>query len=209
MWGAQASRRWTWHTPNWQHHCQIDYIQVQKRYKCGINRAKTGTFTLLWRLRESRERKKQQMWPKDVERPWHRKINPTNNRLKVCPISTLGHCQQLQPSDEWHSFRGPWNKPSEFQTMGQNRHTGHVQYQGKEIYRYLSMIGLMDRGRKVLSSGETYSFWSVKNNRLINVQRMLMLQSRFEPATVSYRNRATYFRVSTRYQMTTGAAYER
>ncbi|WP_295514203.1 hypothetical protein, partial [Thiolapillus sp.] len=27
----KASRRWTWHSPNGQHHNQIDYILVRKR----------------------------------------------------------------------------------------------------------------------------------------------------------------------------------
>ena len=41
----KASRRWTWHAPNAIHHSQIDYILVQKRFRSGINRAKTRTFT--------------------------------------------------------------------------------------------------------------------------------------------------------------------
>ena len=33
----KASRRWTWHSPNGQHHNQIDYIQVRKRFRSGIH----------------------------------------------------------------------------------------------------------------------------------------------------------------------------
>ena len=29
----KASRRWTWHSPNGQHHNQIDYILVRKRFR--------------------------------------------------------------------------------------------------------------------------------------------------------------------------------
>ena len=33
----EASRRWTWHIPNGQHHIQIDYILVRKRLRSGVN----------------------------------------------------------------------------------------------------------------------------------------------------------------------------
>ena len=40
----KASRRWTWHSPNGQHHNQIDYILVRKRFRSGVNIAKTRSF---------------------------------------------------------------------------------------------------------------------------------------------------------------------
>ena len=40
----KASRRWTWHSPNGQHHSQIDYIPVQKRFRSGVNIARTRNF---------------------------------------------------------------------------------------------------------------------------------------------------------------------
>ena len=40
----KASRRWTWHSPNGQHHSQIDYILVRKRFRSGVNIAKTRSF---------------------------------------------------------------------------------------------------------------------------------------------------------------------
>ena len=40
----KASRRWTWHSPNRQHHNQIDYIIVRKRFRTGVNSARTQTF---------------------------------------------------------------------------------------------------------------------------------------------------------------------
>ena len=40
----KASRRWTWHSPNGQHHNQIDYIQVRKRFRSGVNSARTRSF---------------------------------------------------------------------------------------------------------------------------------------------------------------------
>ena len=32
----KASRRWTWHSPNGQHHNQIDYILVRMRFRSGV-----------------------------------------------------------------------------------------------------------------------------------------------------------------------------
>ena len=40
----KASRGWPWHSPNGQHHNQIDYILVMKRFRSGVNSAKTRTF---------------------------------------------------------------------------------------------------------------------------------------------------------------------
>ena len=40
----KASRRWTWHSPNGQHHNQIDYILVSKRFRSGVNIARTRSF---------------------------------------------------------------------------------------------------------------------------------------------------------------------
>ena len=40
----KASRRWTWYSPNGQHHNQIDYILLKQRFRSGINTAKTRNF---------------------------------------------------------------------------------------------------------------------------------------------------------------------
>ena len=40
----KTSRRWTWHSPNGQHHNQIDYILVRKRFRSGVNSARTRSF---------------------------------------------------------------------------------------------------------------------------------------------------------------------
>ena len=40
----KASRRWTWHSPNEQHHSQLDYILVRKPFRSGVNSAKTRRF---------------------------------------------------------------------------------------------------------------------------------------------------------------------
>ena len=37
----KASRRWTWHSSNRQHHNQIDYILVRKCFRSGVNRTRT------------------------------------------------------------------------------------------------------------------------------------------------------------------------
>ncbi|WP_419602750.1 hypothetical protein, partial [Thiolapillus sp.] len=34
----------TWHSPNGQHHSQIDYILVRKRFRSGVNIARTRSF---------------------------------------------------------------------------------------------------------------------------------------------------------------------
>ena len=40
----KASRRWTWHGQNGQDHNQIDYIIVRKRFRLGVNIARTRKF---------------------------------------------------------------------------------------------------------------------------------------------------------------------
>ncbi|WP_419610725.1 hypothetical protein, partial [Thiolapillus sp.] len=40
----KASRGWTWHSQNGQHHNQIDYILVRKRFRSGMNIARTRSF---------------------------------------------------------------------------------------------------------------------------------------------------------------------
>ena len=40
----KSSRRWTWYSPNGQHHSQIDYILVRKRSRSGVNIARTRSF---------------------------------------------------------------------------------------------------------------------------------------------------------------------
>ncbi|WP_353817088.1 endonuclease/exonuclease/phosphatase family protein [Acinetobacter baumannii] len=40
----KKSRRWTWHSPGGEHHNQIDYIMVKKRFRSSINIGRTRTF---------------------------------------------------------------------------------------------------------------------------------------------------------------------
>ncbi|XP_012934855.1 uncharacterized protein LOC106011070, partial [Aplysia californica] len=40
----KASRRWTWHSPSGEHHDQIDYIMVKKRFQSSVKIGKTRTF---------------------------------------------------------------------------------------------------------------------------------------------------------------------
>ena len=37
----RASRRWTWRSPNGQHYNKINYILVRKRFRSGVNSART------------------------------------------------------------------------------------------------------------------------------------------------------------------------
>ena len=41
----KASRSWTWHSPNGQHHGQIDYILVMKRFRSGLKIARNTKFS--------------------------------------------------------------------------------------------------------------------------------------------------------------------
>ena len=40
----KTSRGWTWHSPNGQHHSQTNYILVRKRFRSGVNIARTRSF---------------------------------------------------------------------------------------------------------------------------------------------------------------------
>ena len=40
----KASRIWTWHSPNGQHHDQTDYILERKRFRSEVNIARTRSF---------------------------------------------------------------------------------------------------------------------------------------------------------------------
>ena len=40
----KAFRRWTWPSPNGQHYNQIDYILLRKRFRSGVNIARTRSF---------------------------------------------------------------------------------------------------------------------------------------------------------------------
>ena len=42
--GHHKASRWTWHNSNGQHHNQIDYILVKKRFRSGVNIARTQCF---------------------------------------------------------------------------------------------------------------------------------------------------------------------
>ena len=40
----KASRKWTWHSPNGQHYNPIDHFLVRKRFRSGVNSARTRSF---------------------------------------------------------------------------------------------------------------------------------------------------------------------
>ena len=40
----EASRKWTWHSSNGQHDEQINYVLVRKRFRSGVNSARTRSF---------------------------------------------------------------------------------------------------------------------------------------------------------------------
>ena len=40
----KASRKWTWHSPNGQHHNQVDYFLVGKNFRSGVKSARSRSF---------------------------------------------------------------------------------------------------------------------------------------------------------------------
>ena len=40
----KAFRKWTWHSPNRQHHNQSDYILMRKRFRSGVNMTRARFF---------------------------------------------------------------------------------------------------------------------------------------------------------------------
>ena len=40
----KPSKKWTWHSVNGEHHNQIDYILIKKRFRTGVNIEKTRSF---------------------------------------------------------------------------------------------------------------------------------------------------------------------
>ena len=40
----KPSRKWTWHSPNHEHHNQIDYIMIRKRFRSSVNFPQTRSF---------------------------------------------------------------------------------------------------------------------------------------------------------------------
>ena len=103
----KASRRWTWHNPNGQHHNQIDYILVRKRFRSGVNIAGTRSFpgahirsdhdllmmTFRLRLKKNQQAKthKTQFWPRKAERSQRVGNLPSYSRREVC---TFYHHEQ-------------------------------------------------------------------------------------------------------------------
>ena len=82
----KASRGWTWHSPNGQHHNQIDYIIVRKRFRSGVNIARTRSFPgadirsdhdllkMTFRLRLKKKKK--------FSKPKHTRLNFDLEKLK-------------------------------------------------------------------------------------------------------------------------------
>ena len=126
----KASRRWTWHSPNGQHHNQIDYILVRKRFRSGVNIARTQSFpgadigsdhdllmmTFHLRLKRiSKPKHKTQVWPWKAERSQRGGNLPSYDKREVC---TSHHHEQwryrhglndhhLQHSSDWNSQWDP------------------------------------------------------------------------------------------------------
>ena len=96
----KAFRRWTWHSPNGQHHNQIDYILVRKRFRSGVNVARTlsfpeadfgsdhdllmMTFRLCLKKNQQAKTHKTQVWPRKAERSQNVGNLPSYDSWEVC-----------------------------------------------------------------------------------------------------------------------------
>ena len=142
----KASRRWTWHSPNWQHHSQIDYILVRKRFRSGMNIARTRnllvdigsdhdllmmTFHLRLKRISKPKKNKTQVWPRKAERSQCVGNLPSYDGREVC---TSNHHKQwryrpgfndhhLQHSSDWNSNWDPWQISSEENILGHCRYS--------------------------------------------------------------------------------------
>ena len=147
----KASRRWTWHSPNGQHHSQIDYILVKKCFRSRVNIARTWKFSRSrhWKwpqladddLPPSPEKNQQAKTPKTQVWPWKDERSqcvgnlPSYGRWEVC--TSYHHeqwrnrpgfnCQHLQHRSDWNSHWDPWQTLSEERTLSHCRNSWSVQ----------------------------------------------------------------------------------
>ena len=79
----KASRRWTWHSPNGEHHNQIDYILVRKRFRSGVKQCQN--------TKSSRSRHWKWSWfadndlplsPEKISKPKHTRLKFDLEKLK-------------------------------------------------------------------------------------------------------------------------------
>ena len=95
----KASRRWTWHSPYGQHHSQIDYSLVRKRFRSRVNSARKQSFPeadmgsdhdllmMTFHLglkRISKPKHKTQVWPQKAERSLCVGNLPSYDRREIC-----------------------------------------------------------------------------------------------------------------------------
>ena len=151
----KASRRWTRLSPKGQHHNQIDYFLVRKRFRSGVNSARTWRFpeadtgsnhdllmmSFNLRLKRISELKhKTQDWPWNAERTQCVRNLPGYGRWEDC---TSHHCVQwryrhglnnhhLQHSSDWNSRWDPWKTSSEEKNLGHCRNSWSV-WQWREL----------------------------------------------------------------------------
>ena len=133
----KVSRRWTWPSPNGQHHSQIYYILVRKRFRSEVNIARTRSFpgadiesgnnSLMMTFH---------LCLKRISKPKHTRLKfdlekledskcvgnlPSHDRREVC---TSHHHKQwrywpgfndhhLQNCSNWNSQWGTWQRSSE------------------------------------------------------------------------------------------------
>ena len=101
-----ASRRWTWNSPNGQHHNQIDHILVRKHFWSGVSSARTQNFPgadigsghvllmMTFHLHEKRISKPKhttQVWPRKAERPQCVGCLQSYDRWEVAPLTIMNN----------------------------------------------------------------------------------------------------------------------
>ena len=103
----KASRRWTWHSSNGQHHNQIDYILMRKRFQSEVNSARTRsflgegigndrdllmmTFHLCLKKNQQANTHKTQVWPRKAERSQCVGNLPCYDKREVCTSQTMNN----------------------------------------------------------------------------------------------------------------------
>ena len=145
----KASRRWTWHSPNGQHHNQIDYILVRKHFWSGVSSARTWSFPgadigsdhdlllMTFHLRLKRISKpKHTRFKFDFEKLKDPNVLETFQAMiggKFVPLTIMNNEDRpgfndhhLQHSSDWNSQWDPWQTSSEEKALDHCRNSWTV-----------------------------------------------------------------------------------
>ena len=140
----KASTTWTWHSPNGQHHNHIDYILVRKRFRPGVNIARTRRFpgadigsdhdllmmTFCLRPKKHQQAKtyKTQVWPQKAEKFQCVGNLPSFDRREV---RTSYHHEQRRYRhrfNDHHLQQSPLGQWDPRQTSSEEKNTGQCKH---------------------------------------------------------------------------------